>query len=57
MPTRQQLTFTNDVLDVNVIRYDLNLDVKDLQGNKLTHNVVFDPTIAVIKDPLDPPAV
>ena len=53
-PTRQQLTFTNDVLDVNVIRYDLDLDVKELKtGNPLTQNVVFDPTIAVVKDPID----
>jgi len=54
--TQQQLTFTNDVHDVNVIRYDLDLDVKELKTrNPLTQNVVFDPTIAVIKDPLDPP--
>lgn len=54
--TQQRLTFTNDVTDVNVIRYDLDLDVED-KGGKLMQNVVFDPTIAVIKDPLDPPAV
>lgn len=52
-PAQQQLTFINDVHDVNVIRYDLDLDVKDLTGKTLTHNIIFDPTITVVKDPID----
>jgi hypothetical protein len=56
-PIQFQLTFINNVSDVNVIRYELDLDVQDLEGNILTHDVTFDPTIAVVRDPLDPPVV
>jgi hypothetical protein len=52
-PTQQQLTFTNDVSDVNVIRYDFDLDVVDLDSKKrLTRSLIFDPTITVVKDPI-----
>jgi hypothetical protein len=53
-PTQQQLEFTNNVLDVNVIRYDLDFEVSDTEHNKLTRaNLIFDPTIAVVKEPMD----
>ena len=52
-PTEQQLVFTNDVMDVNVIRYDFDFEVTDDKHNKLARaNVIFDPTIAVVKEPI-----
>lgn len=52
--TQAQLTFTNNVTDVNVIRYDIHLDVQDSEGNPLApHSLTIDPTIAVVKEPID----
>jgi len=51
--TQQQLAFTNYVEDVNVIRYDLDLEVKDSSGKELARaNLCFDPTISVVKEPI-----
>lgn len=48
-----QLSFTSNVTDVNVIRYDLLLDVKDSEGNPLSrHSLIIDPTISVVREPL-----
>jgi len=53
-PTEQQLEFTHAVKDVNVIRYDFDFEVTDTGSNKLTRaNLIFDPTIAVVKEPMD----
>jgi len=53
--SQRQLTFTNNVTDVNVVRYDLDLDVRDSEGKTLARfaNIIFDPTIAVVKEPMD----
>jgi hypothetical protein len=53
---QRRLTFTNNVSDVNVIRYDF--DLVDLQNNPLTKaaDIIIDPTIAVVKEPVDPGA-
>jgi hypothetical protein len=52
--TQQQLEFTNNVMDVNVIRYDFDFEVTDTGRNKLTRaRLIFDPTIAVVKEPMD----
>ena len=52
--TRSKLTFTNNVVDVNVIRYDLDFTVTDSGGAGLTRaNFIFDPTIAVVQEPID----
>ena len=52
-PNQRHLTFTNNVLDVNVIRYDFVLT--DLRGNPLRKaaDIIIDPTIAVVKEPID----
>ncbi|HEV7505633.1 MAG TPA: hypothetical protein VGS07_12025 [Thermoanaerobaculia bacterium] len=52
-PNQRQLTFTNNVLDVNVIRYDF--DLIDGEGTKLTKaaDIIIDPSIAVVRDPID----
>lgn len=52
-PNQRHITFTNNVSDVNVIRYDLVLT--DLQGNPLTKaaDIIIDPTITVVKEPVD----
>jgi hypothetical protein len=55
-PTQWQLSFTGNVTDVNVIRYDLELHVQDTERNvklKRSKDIVIDPTIAVVKDPVD----
>lgn len=53
-PTQWQFTFTNEVTDVNVIRYDIDLYVfKDSKGPLAPHDLIIDPTIAVVKDPVD----
>ena len=55
-PTMWQLNFTNNVLDVNVIRYKLDLDVKDTtmgESLKRSTSIIVDPTIAVVKEPID----
>jgi hypothetical protein len=53
-PAQWQFTFTNEVTDVNVIRYDIDLDVQDSGGNPLApHGLVIDPTIAVVREPID----
>ena len=53
-PAHWQFTFTNEVTDVNVIRYDIHLDVQDSEGNPLApHSLTIDPTIAVVKEPID----
>jgi len=50
---QRRLAFTNKVSDVNVIRYDFDLDVLDLKTKShLKHNMIFDPTIAVVREPL-----
>lgn len=52
-PIKWQFSFTNNVTDVNVIRYDLLLDVKDSEGNPLArHPLIIDPTISVVREPL-----
>ena len=54
LPTQWQFTFTNEVTDVNVIRYDIDLDVKDSEGNPLApHSLTIDPTIAIVREPID----
>lgn len=52
-PTQWQFTFTNEVTDVNVIRYDIVLDVKDSKGPLTPHRLTIDPTIAVVREPID----
>ena len=53
-PVQWQFTFTNGVTDVNVIRYDIHLEVRDSAGNPLApHSLTIDPTIAVVREPLD----
>jgi hypothetical protein len=52
-PNKWQFSFTNNVTDVNVIRYDLLLDVKDSESNPLArHPLIIDPTISVVREPL-----
>ena len=53
--TECQLTFTNNVSDVNAIRYDLLLDVHDAMTHPLVRSkrLTIDPTISVVKDPID----
>jgi hypothetical protein len=51
--TEYRLVFVNNVADVNVIRYDLDFEVTDSFDNLFTRtNVVFDPSIAVVQDPI-----
>jgi hypothetical protein len=53
-PAKWQFTFTNGVTDVNVIRYDIHLDVQDSGGNPLApHSLTIDPTIAIVREPID----
>jgi hypothetical protein len=51
-PIKWQFTFINNVTDVNVIRYDLLLDVKDSEGHSLSRSLIIDPTISVVREPL-----
>lgn len=54
VPPQWQFTFTNEVTDVNVIRYNIDLNVETLEGNSLTpHRLIIDPTIAVVREPID----
>jgi hypothetical protein len=50
--TQAQLTFTNNVTDVNVIRYKFDVHAESESG-KLQEHLIIDPTIAVVKDPVD----
>lgn len=54
-PTQGQLTFTHNVSDVNVLRYDLDLDIRDTDNHPLERakDIVIDPTISVVKEPID----
>lgn len=51
-PTQARLTFTSNVFDVNVIRYDLRLE--DDGANRLVRSrrFIIDPTIAIVEDPI-----
>lgn len=53
-PIQARLTFTSNVFDVNVIRYDLNLKVYDSEANRLVRSkrITIDPTIAIVEDPI-----
>lgn len=53
-PTQARLTFTNNVFDVNAIRYDLNLCVHDVDKAALARStrIIIDPTIAIVEDPI-----
>jgi hypothetical protein len=51
-PNKWQFSFTNNVTDVNVIRYDLLLDVRDSKGPLSRHSLIIDPTISVVREPL-----
>jgi hypothetical protein len=51
--TKRQVTFTNNVSDVNVIRYDFDLEVNDAGHPLVRADLVFDPTIAVVKEPVE----
>jgi hypothetical protein len=56
-PDQRRLTFTNNVSDVNVIRYDFELvDSAGHQLTKAAEIIIIDPTIAVVKEPVDPGA-
>jgi hypothetical protein len=50
-----QCQFINNVTDVNVLHYDLDLNVNDSEGHSLKRstNIIFDPTISVVKEPMD----
>lgn len=48
--TQAQLTFTNNVTDVNVIRYDFDLH---FASEKIQKHLIIDPTISVVKEPLE----
>ena len=50
--TQAQLTFINNVTDVNVIRYDFDLHVESEAG-ELQKYLIIDPTIAVVKEPIE----
>jgi hypothetical protein len=51
--TEYRLVFVSNVIDVNVIRYDLDFDVTDSSDNVHTRtNILFDPSIAVVQDPI-----
>ena len=53
-PTQARLTFTSNVFDVNVIRYDLELELLDDEANRLVRSrrFIIDPTIAIVEDPI-----
>lgn len=54
-PTEYKLTFTSHVTDVNTIVYNLDLHVQNTEQDvelKLSKDIVIDPTIAVVKEPL-----
>ena len=53
-PILARLTFTSNVFDVNVIRYDLNLEVHDINAQRLyrSKRIIIDPTIAIVEDPI-----